>query len=161
MREFNSIFTCTYNIIITLYFYMIVYVFAYTQSLVIFAWLLTISRPVHSQQEDWRSSLKESGGLFVITNLGLWRLMLPVDNWATAQHCSMGTTLGMFNLCVPRFLSSLITPHWNYGAIQKAEICTILFLMRCPFKWYPFWQKLKFSVSGRKPWTIVRGFDRN
>ena len=41
------------------------------------------------------------------------------------------------------------------------EICSILFLLRCPFIWYPFWPKTKFSVFGQKPWTIIRRFDRN
>ena len=69
----------------------------FMQTMVIYVWLKGISRPVHSQQGDWRSSLMESGGLFVMTVLGLWRLILPVDNWATAQHYSMGITLGMYS----------------------------------------------------------------
>ena len=40
------------------------------------------------------------------------------------------------------------------GRCYEAEICAILLLLRCPFVWYPFWPKSKFSVSGRKPWTI-------
>ena len=47
------------------------------------------------------------------------------------------------------------------GRCYKAEICVILFLLRCPFIWYPFWPKSKFSDSGQKPWTIIRRFDRN
>ena len=47
------------------------------------------------------------------------------------------------------------------GRCYEAEICVILFLLRCPFLWYPFWPKSKFSVFGQKPWTIIRRFDRN
>ena len=43
------------------------------------------------------------------------------------------------------------------GRCYEAEICTILFLLRCPFKWCPFWPKPKFSDFGQKPWTIVNG----
>ena len=43
----------------------------------------------------------------------------------------------------------------------KAEICTILFPLRCATAWYYFLQKSKFSESGQKPWTIIRRFDRN
>ena len=47
------------------------------------------------------------------------------------------------------------------GRCYKAEICTILFPLRCAMAWYYFLQKSKFSDSGQKPWTIVRRFDRN
>ena len=50
------------------------------------------------------------------------------------------------------YLSALITPQ-----CYDAEICTILLLLRCPFRWYPFLPGSKFSVLGRKPWTIVHG----
>ena len=46
------------------------------------------------------------------------------------------------------------------GRCYEAEICVILFLLRCPFIWYPFWPKSKCSVFGQKPWTIVRRFDQ-
>ena len=46
------------------------------------------------------------------------------------------------------------------GRCYEAEICAILLLLRCSFRWYPFLPKSKFSDSGRKPWTIVRCFDR-
>ena len=46
------------------------------------------------------------------------------------------------------------------GRCYEAEICAILFLLRCPFIWYPFWPNSQFSISGQKPWTIVRRFDR-
>ena len=46
------------------------------------------------------------------------------------------------------------------GKCYKAEISTIPFPLRCAFVWYAFFlPKSKFSVSGRKPWTIVRRFD--
>ena len=44
------------------------------------------------------------------------------------------------------------------GRCYGAEICIILFLLRCPFIWYPFWPKSKFSDFDQKPWTIVHGF---
>ena len=47
------------------------------------------------------------------------------------------------------------------GRCYEAEICVILFLLRYPFIWYPFWPKSKFSDSGQKPWTIIRRFDQN
>ena len=47
------------------------------------------------------------------------------------------------------------------GRCYDAEICVIVFLLRCPFIWYPFWLKSKFTVFGQKPWTIIRRFDRN
>ena len=47
------------------------------------------------------------------------------------------------------------------GRCYGAEICVILFLLRCPFIWYPFWPKSKFSDFGQKPWTIIRRFCRN
>ena len=45
------------------------------------------------------------------------------------------------------------------GRCYEAEICAILFLLRCPFIWYPFWLKSKCSDFGQKPWTIIRRFD--
>ena len=57
-----------------------------------------------------------------------------------------------------RCFSAVLLLHSGRG--YKAEICTILFLLRCPFiLWYPFWPKSKFSDFGRKPWTVVHGFD--
>ena len=47
------------------------------------------------------------------------------------------------------------------GRCYEAEICVILFLLRCPFIWYPFLPKSKFSDIGQKPWTIIRRFYRN
>ena len=41
------------------------------------------------------------------------------------------------------------------GRCYEAEICAILFLLRCPFIWYPFWPKSNFSGFGQKPWTIT------
>ena len=43
------------------------------------------------------------------------------------------------------------------GRCYEAEICVILFLLRCPFLWYRFLLKSKMSVFGQivqKPWTI-------
>ena len=47
------------------------------------------------------------------------------------------------------------------GRCYKAEICTILFPLRCAIAWYiVFLPKSKFSDSGQKPWTIIRRFDK-
>ena len=44
------------------------------------------------------------------------------------------------------------------GAIilYEAEICVILFLLRCPFIWYPFWSKSQFQRKAIKtsPHTV-------
>ena len=40
------------------------------------------------------------------------------------------------------------------GRCYEAEIYVILFLLRCPFIWYPFLPKSKFSDFGQKPWTV-------
>ena len=47
------------------------------------------------------------------------------------------------------------------GRCYEAEICAILFLLRCPFIWYHFLPMSKFSDFGQKPWTIIRHFYRN
>ena len=52
-------------------------------------------------------------------------------------------------------------PQLLAGRRYGAEICAITLLLRCPFWWYPFLPESKFSDFGRKPWTIVRRFDRN
>ena len=47
------------------------------------------------------------------------------------------------------------------GRCYGAQICTILLLLRCSFRWYPFLPKSKFSDYGQKPWTIIRRFHQN
>ena len=47
------------------------------------------------------------------------------------------------------------------GRCYEAEICAILFLLRCPFIWHYFLPKSKFSDFGQKQWTIIRRFYRN
>ena len=47
------------------------------------------------------------------------------------------------------------------GRCYEAEICAILFLLRCSFIWYHFLPRSKVSDFGQKPWTIIRRFDRN
>ena len=47
------------------------------------------------------------------------------------------------------------------GRCYEAETCTILLPLRYSFAWYLFLPKSKSSDFGRKPWTIVRRFDRN
>ena len=54
-----------------------------------------------------------------------------------------------------RCFSAVLLLH--SGRCYEAEICAILFLLRCPFIWYPFLPKSKFSDFGQKPWTIVHG----
>ena len=46
------------------------------------------------------------------------------------------------------------------GRYYEAEICTILFPLRCSLKWYHFLPKSNLTFFGRKLWTIVRGFDQ-
>ena len=41
----------------------------------------------------------------------------------------------------------------------ETEFCAILFPFRSAFARNRFVLKSNFSISGRKPWTIVRGFD--
>ena len=51
-----------------------------------------------------------------------------------------------------RCFSAVLLLH--SGMCYEAEICTILFLLRCPFRWDPFLLNANFSFSGQKPWTI-------
>ena len=44
------------------------------------------------------------------------------------------------------------------GRCYEAEICVILFLLRCPFIWYRFLLMSNFSDFGQKPRTMVHGF---
>ena len=47
------------------------------------------------------------------------------------------------------------------GRCYGVEICAILLLLTFPFRRYPFLLTSKFSISGQKPWTIVRRFGQN
>ena len=47
------------------------------------------------------------------------------------------------------------------GRCYEAEICAILFLLRCSLIWYHFLPKSNFSDFSQKPWTIIRRFYRN
>ena len=51
--------------------------------------------------------------------------------------------------------------HSLWFFYSSLEGTMILFPLRCGFAWYHVLPKSKFSDSGRKPWTIVRGFDHN
>ena len=51
-----------------------------------------------------------------------------------------------------RSFSAVLLLH--SGRCYGTEICIILFLLRCPFIWYPFWPKSKFSDFGQKPCTL-------
>ena len=61
----------------------------------------------------------------------------------------------------PKLSSFFVVLLLLTGRCCEAEICTILLLLRCSFRWFPFLPKSKFSDFGRKPWTIVRRFGRN
>ena len=61
----------------------------------------------------------------------------------------------------PKSRSLLVVFLLLTGRCYEAESCAILLPLRCAFAWYAFLPKFKFSISGRKPWTIVRHFDRN
>ena len=92
----------------------------YMQSMVNFVWFKMALLPVHSQQGDWRSSFTDSGGLSVTTFLELRRLMLPADNWGSAQHCSLGTTLGMYKYWV-LFSRDFITRCFSFGSGSSSQ----------------------------------------
>ena len=47
---------------------------------------------------------------------------------------------------------------FHSGRCYEAEICTILFLLRCSFLWYPFWPKSKFSDFGLKTMDYNKAF---
>ena len=47
------------------------------------------------------------------------------------------------------------------GRCYEAEICAIVFLLRCPFIRYHFLPMSNFSDFGQKPWTIIRRFHQN
>ena len=68
----------------------------------------------------------------------------------------VGVPLVSFSLKSQNYGSELLT-----GRSYEAESCAILLLLRCSFRWYPFWPKSKFSDFGQKPWTIIRRFYRN
>ena len=62
---------------------------------------------------------------------------------------------------LPKLRSFVVVLLLPTGKSYEADICVILLLLRCSFRWYPFLPKSKSSISGRKPWTIVRRFYRN
>ena len=57
----------------------------------------------------------------------------------------------------PKLRSFFVVFLLLVGRCYEAEICTILFPLRCAFTCL-FFAESNFSVSSRKPWTIVRGF---
>ena len=73
--------------------------------------------------------------------------------WPKTMDYSQGFWLKSSSFFVGLFLLA--------GRCYEAEFCAILLLLICSFRWHPFLPKLKFSESGRKPWTIVRRFDQN
>ena len=79
--------------------------------------------------------------------------------WPKSKFSDFGQKLWTTFLPKSRLFSAvLLLPT---GRCYGAEICTILFLLRCSLIWYPFWPKSKFSDFGQKPWTIIRRFCRN
>ena len=61
----------------------------------------------------------------------------------------------------PKSRSFFVILLLQKGRCYEAEICAILLLLRCSFRWNNFSAKAKFSFSGRKPWTIIRRFGQN
>ena len=61
----------------------------------------------------------------------------------------------------PKSRSFFVVLLLQNGRCYEAEICTILLLLRCSFRWNPFLSTSKFSDFGQKPWTIIRRFGRN
>ena len=61
----------------------------------------------------------------------------------------------------PKSRSFFVVLLLQNGRCYEAEICAILLLLRCPFRWNPFLPKSNFSDFGQKPWTIIRRFGRN
>ena len=51
----------------------------------------------------------------------------------------------------PKLSSFFVVFLLKSGMCYEAEIYTNLLLLRCPFRWYPFLPKSKFSDSGQKP----------
>ena len=58
---------------------------------------------------------------------------------------------------LPKLSSFFVVLLLRSGRCYKAEIWTILLLLRFPFIWYLVWAKTNISDFGRKPWTIVHG----
>ena len=56
-----------------------------------------------------------------------------------------------------RCFSAVLLLH--SGRCYEAEICAILFLLRCPFRWYPFFAKLKFFIFRPKTMDSSPWFD--
>ena len=57
---------------------------------------------------------------------------------------------------LPKLSSFFVLLLLLAGKCYEAETCAILLPFRCAFAWYPFLPKSNFSVSGRKPSSIVR-----
>ena len=55
-----------------------------------------------------------------------------------------------------RYFSVLLLLH--SGRCYEAEICAILFLLRYPFIWYPFWPMSKFQIFWPKTMDYNKAF---
>ena len=95
--------------------------------------------------------------LFLLRCPFIWYPFWPKSNFSDSDQ-KPWTIIRRFDRNRGHYLWSFLL---RSGRCYEAEICVILFLLRCPFIWYPFWPKSKFSDSGQKPWTIIRRFDRN
>ena len=74
---------------------------------------------------------------------------------------SMYMYMYMYKAFWPKLRSFFVVLLLQNGRCYEAEICAILLLLRCPFRWNPFLLKSNFSDFGQKPWTIIRRFGRN
>ena len=85
-------------------------------------------------------------------------LFLMVSFFAEVKIFRLWQKTMDYNKAFEVILCGLFTLHWK---VLRAEICTILLLLRCSFRWYPFLPKSKFSDFGQKPWTVIRRFHQN
>ena len=127
----------------------------------------TITRRFYQNRGDFlRSFLLHSGRCYEAEICGILFLLRCPFIWYPFWPKSKSSYFGQKPWTIIRrfyrnrgdFLQSFLL---HSGRCYEAEICDILYLLRCPFIWYPFWPKSKISDFGQKPWTIIRRFDRN
>ena len=99
----------------------IIIVHLHTQTIMVhFVWFKAAAPPLHFRLGDWRSSLTESGGLFVTMALVLQRVMWPVSNWVSAVHQRLESTLGIIIIYV--YNSVCLTVMLNVAAIILIDL---------------------------------------
>ena len=86
-----------------------------------------------------------------------WNPFLPKSNFSDCGQKPWTINKAFW----PKSRSFFVVLLLLTGRCYEVEICTILLLLRCPFRWNPFLPKSKFSDFGQKPWTIIRRFGRN